>query len=129
MSLKIHLQIFFLLWINAPLSCEFLNCIIIMPEYLILDACTYWLHILFSFILDTSYFFLELKSTQTLHKHMWHLLFLILRLKTLISSIRGKKQNNANFANWPYFANSEEEIKKSENNHIPKNCVRSLLCL
>lgn len=40
MSLKIHLQIFLLLWINTPLSCEFLNCIIIMPQYLILNACT-----------------------------------------------------------------------------------------
>lgn len=40
MSLKIHLQIFLLLWINTPLSCEFLNCIIIMPQYLILHACT-----------------------------------------------------------------------------------------
>lgn len=40
MSLKIHLQIFLLLWINTPLSCEFLNYIIIMPQYLILHACT-----------------------------------------------------------------------------------------
>lgn len=102
----------------------FWNYIIIIPAYLTLLVYTHWVWILFNLTLDTSCFSLEeLKSTQILPKHMWHVLFLILRLETLIFTVRDKQQNSADLANYPYTANSEGEIKIWEG-PSPENCVR-----
>lgn len=125
MSLKIDLQIFLLLWINTPLAVNFFfNYIIIIPAYLTLLVYTHWVWILFNLTLDTSCFSLgELKSAQILPKHMWHVLFLILRLETLIFTVREKQQNTADLANYPYTANSEGEIKLWEG-PSSDSCVR-----
>lgn len=110
MPLKTDSQIFLLLWINTPFCCDFFWITSILCLHVRYQMLPLWFWILFSLILDTC-FLLELKNAQIQHKHMWHLLFFILRLETLISSVREKKQNNANVANYPHTAKSEDEVK------------------